>query len=92
MNDQHHSTGHALKKHSILIAGHRTSLSLEVAFWDQLKAIAGRRRLSLNKLIEEIDRARTRDAKLASLSSAIRVFVLNQLLTERTPSPSLSKP
>jgi predicted DNA-binding ribbon-helix-helix protein len=89
MNDQH---AHTLKKHSILIAGHRTSLSLETAFWDQLKTIAGRRRLSLNKLIEEIDQARARDVKPANLSSAIRVFVLNQLLTERTPSPSLSKP
>ena len=92
MNDQRHSTAHALKKHSILIAGHRTSLSLETAFWDQLRMIASRRRLSLNKLIEEIDQTRIRDAKPANLSSAIRVFVLNQLLTERTPSPSLSKP
>ena len=90
--DQEPQAAHALKKHSILIAGHRTSLSLETVFWDQLKTIAGRRRLSLNKLIEEIDQARTRDAKPANLSSAIRVFVLNQLLTERTPSPSLSKP
>jgi predicted DNA-binding ribbon-helix-helix protein len=83
------SSAHTLKKHSILIAGHRTSLSLETAFWDQLKMIADRRRLSLNKLIEEVDRARTRDAEPANLSSAIRVFVLNQLLTERTPTPSL---
>jgi predicted DNA-binding ribbon-helix-helix protein len=80
---------HTLKKHSILIAGHRTSLSLETAFWDQLKGIADRRGLSLNKLIEQIDGQRSRDAKPANLSSAIRVFVLNQLLTERTPSLSL---
>jgi predicted DNA-binding ribbon-helix-helix protein len=86
MNDQH---PHTLKKHSILVAGHRTSLSLEAAFWDQLKAIAARRNLSLNKLIEEIDQARSRDARPANLSSALRVFVLNQLLTERTPTPSL---
>jgi predicted DNA-binding ribbon-helix-helix protein len=87
--NNHHPTAHTLKKHSILIAGHRTSLSLETAFWDQLKAIADRRRTSINKLIEEIDRSRSRDAKPANLSSAIRVFVLDQLLTERTPSPSL---
>ena len=86
MNDQRHSTAHALKKHSILIAGHRTSLSLEIAFWDQLKAIANRRHVSLNKLIEEIDQARIHHAKPANLSSATRVFVLNQLLIERTPS------
>jgi predicted DNA-binding ribbon-helix-helix protein len=90
MDPQRQSPAHALKKHSILIAGHRTSLSLETAFWDQLKAIAGRRRVSLNKLIEEIDQVRTRDAQPANLSSAIRVFVLNQLLTERTPTPSLT--
>ena len=88
MTDQHH---HALKKHSILIAGHRTSLSVETAFWDQLKAIAGRRGLSLNKLIEEIDGQRSRDANPANLSSAIRVFVLDQLLTERTSTPSLPR-
>jgi predicted DNA-binding ribbon-helix-helix protein len=86
MTNQH---PHTLKKHSILVAGHRTSLSLETAFWDQLKAIADRRGLSLNKLIEEIDQRRSRDAKPANLSSAIRVFVLDQILTERTPSPSL---
>ena len=84
-----HPTAHTLKKHSILIAGHRTSLSLEAAFWDQLKAIADRRGLSLNKLIEEIDQTRSRNAKPANLSSAIRVFVLEQLLTERTASPYL---
>jgi predicted DNA-binding ribbon-helix-helix protein len=86
MNDRH---PHTLKKHSILIAGHRTSLSLETAFWDQLRAIADRRGLSLNRLIEQIDGQRSRDAKPANLSSAIRVFVLNQILTDRTPSPSL---
>jgi predicted DNA-binding ribbon-helix-helix protein len=89
MTDQHH---HTLKKHSILIAGHRTSLSVETAFWDQLKAIANRRGLSLNKLIEEIDGRRARDAKPSNLSSAIRVFVLDQLLTERTSTPSLPSP
>jgi predicted DNA-binding ribbon-helix-helix protein len=89
MDRPHHPPVHTLKKHSILIAGHRTSLSLETAFWDQLKAIADRRSVSLNKLIEEIDGQRSRDPQPANLSSAIRVFVLEQLLTERTPSPSL---
>jgi predicted DNA-binding ribbon-helix-helix protein len=89
MNDRH---PHTLKKHSVLIAGHRTSLSLETAFWEQLKTIAARRGLSLNKLIEEIDRARSRGATPANLSSAIRVFVLDQLLTERTSVPSLPNP
>jgi len=70
---------HVLRKRSVLIAGHRTSLSLEAAFWEQLKAIAERRGLSLNKLVEEIDRARAADEKPANLSSAIRVFVLRHL-------------
>jgi predicted DNA-binding ribbon-helix-helix protein len=70
---------HILRKRSVLIAGHRTSLSLESAFWEQLKAIAGRRRISLNKLIEEIDRTRSTEDKPANLSSAIRLFVLQHL-------------
>ena len=70
---------HVLRKRSVLIAGHRTSLSLEAAFWDQLRQIAATRGLSLNKLVEAVDRARAADEKPANLSSAIRVFVLRQL-------------
>jgi predicted DNA-binding ribbon-helix-helix protein len=66
----------ALRKRSVTIAGHRTSLSLEEAFWRRLKAIARARRQSLNQVIAEIDEART-----GNLSSAVRVFVLNA--TER---------
>jgi predicted DNA-binding ribbon-helix-helix protein len=62
-----------------MIAGHRTSLSIEAAFWDQLKAIAARRRISLNKLIAEIDRSRGGSGKPTNLSSSIRVFILEQL-------------
>ena len=67
-----------MRKHSVAIAGHRTSLSLEPAFWDALKAIARARGLSLNRLIEEIDRARTDDGASGNLSSAVRVFVLEE--------------
>ncbi len=70
---------HKRQKHSVLIAGHRTSLSIEAAFWEKLKAIAARRRISLNKLIEEIDRTRSAEAKSANLSSTIRVFILDHL-------------
>ncbi len=63
---------HALKKHSVQIAGHGTSISVENIFWRELKKIAARRTMSLNALIMEIDE--TRDG---NLSSAIRVFVLN---------------
>ncbi|HLB79020.1 MAG TPA: ribbon-helix-helix domain-containing protein [Dongiaceae bacterium] len=67
-----------MRKHSVAIAGHRTSLSLEPAFWDALKAVARTRGLSLNRLIEEIDRARAEDGAAGNLSSAVRVFVLEE--------------
>ena len=72
---------HAIRKHSVTIAGHRTSLSLEAAFWEALKRIAAERGLSLSKLIEEIDRTRATAAKPANLSRAARVFVLEALTT-----------
>jgi predicted DNA-binding ribbon-helix-helix protein len=58
-------------KRSLVIAGHRTSISLEDAFWRGLKALAERRRQSINALVAEIDAARGQ----ANLSSAIRLFV-----------------
>ncbi len=64
----------AISKHSLTIAGHRTSISLEQAFWDKLREVAGARGLSLAALIGEIDAGRG----AANLSSAIRVFVLAQ--------------
>jgi len=78
------STGdpHIIRKRSVRIAGHRTSLSLEAAFWDQLKSIAAARGLSLNKLVQEIDGARTSQATRANLSSAIRIYVLRSLMKE----------
>ncbi len=60
-----------LRKRSVVISGHRTSVSLENAFWRELRAIAEARGVGMNRLIAEIDRARE-----ANLSSAIRVYVL----------------
>lgn len=60
-----------VRKRSILIAGHATSVSLEDAFWDELKIIAAARGVSLNQLAEEIDSGHT-----GNLSSALRLFVL----------------
>jgi predicted DNA-binding ribbon-helix-helix protein len=60
-----------LRKRSVVIAGHRTSLSLEQAFWEDLKAIAAQRGLSLARLLAEIDESRH-----GNLSSAARLFVL----------------
>jgi len=62
-----------IQKRSITLAGHKTSLSLEEAFWVALKDEAERRQLSLNALVEEIDRNRQ-----GNLSSAVRVYLLQQ--------------
>ena len=59
-------------KRSLVIAGHRTSVSLEDAFWRRLGHIAAGRGLSLNVLAAMVDASRGD----ANLSSAIRVFVL----------------
>jgi predicted DNA-binding ribbon-helix-helix protein len=63
-----------MRKHSLVIAGHRTSVSLEDAFWRRLQAIAAERETPLARLVAEIDAARGE----ANLSSAIRVFVLSE--------------
>ncbi|MCJ2082316.1 ribbon-helix-helix domain-containing protein [Methylobacterium sp. J-090] len=59
-------------KRSVMIAGHRTSVSLEDPFWDALREIAEARGLSVQTLVGAIDAGR--DGQ--NLSSAIRVFVL----------------
>ena len=65
----------AVRKRSISIRGHRTSFSVEQEFFDELEAIAARRRISLAALVAEVDAGRAADA---NLSSAIRVFVLRE--------------
>ena len=62
-------------KRSVLIAGHRTSISLEPEFWEALKTLAAERGQSVNDLVTEIDRDRA-----TNLSSAIRVYILKSLL------------
>lgn len=62
-----------IKKRSINIHGHQTSISLEPEFWDALKLIADQENLSLNKMIAKIDDER---APETGLSSAIRVYIL----------------
>ncbi len=64
-----------MQKHSVTVAGHRTSISLERVFWDAIQLIARKKGVSLNRLIAQIDAART-DHQTGNLSSAIRVFVL----------------
>ncbi|AWB49056.1 aryl-sulfate sulfotransferase [Gemmobacter aquarius] len=63
-------------KHSLTLRGHRTSVSLEEAFWQAFREIAAKRGVTLNQLAVEIDEGRETDIGLAS---AIRVFVLGEL-------------
>ncbi len=65
-----------MRKRSVTIEGHRTSVSLEDAFWAELSAIAERRGLTLGGLVGEIDHAR---GGSGNLSSALRVYVLDDL-------------
>jgi len=67
--------GEGIIKRSVSIAGHRTSISLEEPFWQQLREIAEREKLSVQALIGRIDAERGEQ----NLSSAIRVFVLMDL-------------
>jgi predicted DNA-binding ribbon-helix-helix protein len=89
-------------KRSIVIAGHKTSVSLEDAFWKGLKEIAGGRDMTLSDLVSTIDA----DRRHGNLSSAIRLFVLDHyraqipgrqpevaasrdLMTARTAQPAM---
>jgi len=64
-----------IRKRSVLIAGHATSVSLEDAFWRALNEMADAEGLSVNALVTRIDRERGTDGP-GNLSSAIRVYVL----------------
>lgn len=64
-----------MKKRSVRISGHPTSVSLEEEFWGALKSIADSKTVSINQLITDIDETRGE----RNLSSAIRVFVLTHL-------------
>ena len=66
----------AATKHSLLIAGHPTSISLEDAFWQRLRHVAAARGSALAALVASIDAGRGE----VNLSSAIRVFLLEEAL------------
>ncbi len=67
------------RRRSVVVSGHRTSVSVEAAFWDELATIAKRRGLSINALVGEID-----DVRSGSLSAAIRLYVL-EAVKSRAP-------
>ncbi len=69
-----------MRKRSITIDGHRTSITLEDEFWEELSALARDRGLSVSALVAEIDHARSsRGSGPGNLSSALRLHVLDAL-------------
>ena len=70
-----------MKKRSVKIAGHATSITLEDAFWSELKNLAADKALSINALTTKIDENRAPDT---NLSSAIRLTILDNLKNRLT--------
>ena len=64
-------------KRSVVIDGHKTSVSLEDAFWRDLKTIAHMEQVTLSEVVKKIDKGR----QAGNLSSAIRLFVFDQVRT-----------
>jgi len=78
-------------KRSIVVAGHKTSVSLEEAFWNGMKEISALRNVTLSELVGEIDGSRQQ----GNLSSAIRLFVLEHFRSRAgaaAPPPAESNP
>jgi len=74
-----------IRKHSVSIRGHRTSITLEDAFMDALRQMADERNIAVAALIAEIDSAQ---ATPVNLSSAIRLAVLDWALNRRDATTS----
>ena len=88
----------AVIKRSIVISGHKTSVSVEDIFWNSLKEVATDERMNLSQLVGSIDAQR---AEGSNLSSAIRVFILRHFKeqaqalvarTTRAPAPTVQPP
>jgi len=75
-------------KRSIVIAGHKTSVSLEDAFWQGLKEIATERDMTLSDLVATVDT----DRHHGNLSSAIRLFVLDYYRERARTAPQRGTP
>ena len=72
-------------KRSIVVAGHKTSVSLEEAFWNGMKEISTARGMTLSELVAEINSGR----RHGNLSSAIRLFVLDYFRSRSGPVEKL---
>lgn len=75
----------AVAKRSVVIGGHKTSVSLEEPFWNEVRAIAEAEQVSVSTLLRRIDHERHN----ANLSSAIRVYVLAHV---REQANAVSRP
>jgi len=69
-----------MKKRSVTLKGHPTSITLEDEFWMILKSIAEKKKQSIASLINDIDENRIERQSAHGLSSAIRVYVLNWVI------------
>jgi predicted DNA-binding ribbon-helix-helix protein len=77
-----------VKKRSIVIAGHKTSMSLENEFWDALREIAAQQGATMSALVSTIDTNRQHQ----NLSSMIRLFVLDHYRAQADPRRSAEGP
>jgi predicted DNA-binding ribbon-helix-helix protein len=75
-----------IQRRTIIIGGHRTSVSLEDAFWSELREIADSQRATVSKLVAQIDDTRQQ----SNLSSAIRLYVLEHIRRHGPNNPRLS--
>ena len=78
----------AVAKRSVVIGGHKTSVSLEEPFWNEVRSIAEASRVSVSNLLQKIDGERQN----ANLSSAIRVYVLQHVREQVNNSANRSEP
>jgi predicted DNA-binding ribbon-helix-helix protein len=77
----------AVIKRSVVVNGHKTSVSLENEFWDALRQVAKQSNVSVARLLVEIERSRT----TINLSSAIRIFLLNHFRTQNSDRHPVSR-
>ena len=63
-----------MRKHSVILSGHATSLCLEDEFWNALKKIAKDKKMAVRQLLMEID-----NTHIGNLSSAVRIYILREL-------------
>ena len=78
----------AIAKRSVVLDRQKTSISLEDDFWNCVRAIADRKKIRLAELLSQIDAERNH----SNLSSAIRVFVLNEMRAQASLAPRQTAP